>query len=328
MAVLVTGGAGYIGSHVVLGLLDAGEDVVVVDRLSNSEASSVHPAAELAVADAGDTDTMLALMERRRVDSVMHLAGSIVVPDSVVDPLGYYLNNTCVSRSLIDVAVRHGVEAFVFSSTAAVYGAAGDVPLREDGPLSPQSPYGTSKLAVEWMLRDVDAAHGMRHAALRYFNVCGADPRGRAGQCGRGATHVMKVACEVAAGKRPYMDVYGVDYGTPDGTCVRDYVHVSDLAAAHLAALSHLRSGGTSVTANCSYGRGRSVREVVAAVAAAAGRDVPYRDAARRPGDPAVLVADPTRAAEVLGWKPEPRSLEEMATHALAWERRLGSRPA
>ncbi|WP_292235541.1 UDP-glucose 4-epimerase GalE, partial [Mesorhizobium sp.] len=233
MTVLVTGGAGYIGSHMVWELLDAGEDVVVLDRLSTGFEWAVAPEAKLVVGDVADRDLVSRIIRENKVDAIIHFAGSIVVPESVSDPLGYYENNTCKTRTLIETAVREGVPHFIFSSTAAVYGGAGLEPVREDAHLAPESPYGLSKLMSEWMLRDAAMAHDIRYTALRYFNVAGADPKGRTGQSTPGATHLIKVACETALGKRPFMQVFGNDYATPDGTCIRDYIHVSDLAAAH-----------------------------------------------------------------------------------------------
>ncbi|HMM63656.1 MAG TPA: UDP-glucose 4-epimerase GalE, partial [Mesorhizobium sp.] len=256
MAVLVTGGAGYIGSHMVWELLDAGEEVVVLDRLSTGFAWAVAPEARLVVGDVADAGLVAGLIRDHEVDAIIHFAGSIVVPESVADPLAYYENNTCKTRALIETAVRAGVPRFIFSSTAAVYGGAGSEPVREDARPAPESPYGLSKLMSEWMLRDAAAAHGLAYAALRYFNVAGADPKGRTGQSTPGATHLVKVACETALGKRAAMQVYGADYPTPDGTCVRDYIHVSDLVAAHRLALRRLRAGGGNLVANCGYGHG------------------------------------------------------------------------
>lgn len=257
MAVLVTGGAGYIGSHMVWELLDAGEQVVVLDRLSTGFEWAVAPEAKLIVGDVADRELVASAIREHGVDSIIHFAGSIVVPESVANPLGYYENNTCKTRTLLETAVRSGVANFIFSSTAAVYGAAGLEPVREDVRLAPESPYGLSKLMSEWMLRDTAVAHGLRYTALRYFNVAGADPKGRTGQSTPGATHLIKVACETALGKRASMQVFGTDYPTPDGTCIRDYIHVSDLAAAHRLALQRLREGGANLVANCGYGQDR-----------------------------------------------------------------------
>ncbi|MBO0743061.1 MAG: UDP-glucose 4-epimerase GalE, partial [Hyphomicrobiaceae bacterium] len=285
MSVLVTGGAGYIGSHMVLELLDAGERVVVLDNLSSGLAWAVPKGVTLAAGDVGDADLLGRLLDGQDVDAIMHFAGSVVVPESVVDPLGYYLNNTVKSRTLMEMAVRCGIRHFIFSSTAAVYGLTGDKPVVEDGPLAPISPYGSSKRMTEIMLADAARAHDLRYVALRYFNVAGADPGGRSGQSTPRATHLVKVACETALGKRSHLEVFGTDYPTPDGTCVRDYIHVSDLARAHMAALHHLRAGSASDVFNCGYGRGFSVLEVIEAVKRAAGRDFDVRRGPRRAGD-------------------------------------------
>jgi UDP-glucose 4-epimerase len=257
------------------------------------------------------------------VRAIIHFAGSIVVPDSVADPLGYYLNNTVNSRALIEVAVRCAVPHFIFSSTAAVYGMTGDKPVGEDAPLAPMSPYGSSKRMTEIMLADAARAHDLNYVALRYFNVAGADPLGRTGQSTPRATHLIKVACETALGKRPRIEVFGTDYPTPDGTCIRDYIHVGDLAAAHMAALAYLRAGGGSDIFNCGYGRGFSVLEVIDAVRRTAGRDFGAVMAARRPGDPAIVVAATERIRKTLGWVPKHDSLDIIVRHALAWEQRL-----
>ncbi|GAB5506746.1 MAG: UDP-glucose 4-epimerase GalE [Rhizobiaceae bacterium] len=326
MAVLITGGAGYIGSHMVWRLLDADEDVVVVDRLSTGFEWAVPAEAELVVGDIADQELVEATMKRRNVDAIIHFAGSIIVPESVSDPLGYYLNNTVKSRALIESAVRTGVEHFIFSSTAAVYGSPEQVPVTEDETLKPESPYGTSKLMTELMLRDTAAAYPLRYTALRYFNVAGADPRGRTGQSTKGATHLIKVASETATGKRDYMEVFGTDYPTPDGTCIRDYIHVSDLADAHYLALKRLRAGGESIIANCGYGRGYSVLEVIDAVEKVVGRDLDVRISGRRPGDAVSIVANSDRAQREFGWTPALDDLETIVSHALAWEEALAKR--
>ena len=325
MSVLVTGGAGYIGSHMVLDLVDAGEAVVVLDDLSTGSRKVVPDKAELVVGDVGDMALVGQLIERHRVTAIIHFAGSIVVPDSVTDPLGYYLNNTVKSRALIAAAVQGGVHNFIFSSTAAVYGMPKSNPVAEDAALVPISPYGSSKLMTKMMLRDVSHAHDFRYVALRYFNVAGADPAGRSGQSTPRATHLIKIASETALGKRPRMDVFGTDYETADGTCIRDYIHVSDLARAHAAALAYLRSGGASDVFNCGYSRGYSVLEVIAAVKKVAGCDFEVRFAPRRPGDPAALVAASGKIRERLGWAPSLDNLDEIVAHALAWERKLGA---
>jgi UDP-glucose 4-epimerase len=326
MSVLVTGGAGYIGSHMVWELLDAGENVVVLDRLSTGFDWAVAPEARLVVGDVADSALVGSLIRDHAVDAIIHFAGSVVVPDSVADPLAYYENNTCKTRALIETAVLGGVPHFIFSSTAAVYGASGAEPVREDARLAPESPYGLSKLMSEWMLRDTAAAHDLAYTALRYFNVAGADPKGRTGQSTAGATHLIKTAAETALGKRPFMQVYGTDYDTPDGTCIRDYIHVGDLVAAHRLALDRLRSGGGSLVANCGYGHGYSVLQVIDAVRRAYGGDFDVRMAPRRAGDAVSVVANSDRARAELGWAPERDDLDGIVADALAWERRLASK--
>jgi UDP-glucose 4-epimerase len=326
MTVLVTGGAGYIGSHMVWRLLDAGEEVVVLDRLSTGFDWAVPREAELVVGDIADQELVETTLKRRGVDAIIHFAGSVVVPDSVSDPLGYYLNNTVKSRALMESAVRAGVPHFIFSSTAAVYGTPAKVPVTEDAPTAPESPYGTSKLMTEAMLRDAAAAHAFRYTALRYFNVAGADPRQRTGQSTKGATHLIKVASEAATGKRAYMEVFGTDYPTPDGTCVRDYIHVSDLVDAHWLALQRLRAGGASLVANCGYGRGYSVREVIDTVKQVTGRDFEVRLAPRRAGDAVSVVADASRARSEFQWQPRLDDLATIVEHAAAWEEALKRR--
>jgi UDP-glucose 4-epimerase len=325
MTVLVTGGAGYIGSHMALQLVDAGERVVVLDNLSTGLAWAVPQDAAFVRGDVGDQGLVRRLLDGHGIDAIIHFAGSVVVPDSVADPLGYYLNNTVNSRALIEAAVKSGVRHFIFSSTAAVYGMTGDRPVTEEAPLAPMSPYGSSKRMTEIMLADAARAHDLRYVALRYFNVAGADPQGRAGQATPRATHLVKVACETALGKRSHMEVFGTDYPTPDGTCVRDYIHVTDLAGAHMAALAHLRAGGDSDIFNCGYGRGCSVLEVIEAVRRAAGRDFDVRMAPRRPGDPAIVVADTRRIRARLGWTPRHDSLDGIVRTALRWEERLAT---
>ncbi len=323
MTVLVTGGAGYIGSHMVWDLLDAGERVVVVDDLSKGFDWAVAPEARLVQGDVADAALVAGLVREHGVDSIIHFAGSIVVPESVADPLAYYQNNTCKTRTLIETAVQAGVGNFIFSSTAAVYGDAGLAPVREEAHLNPESPYGRSKLMSEWMLRDAAAAHDLRFTALRYFNVAGADPQGRTGQSTPGATHLIKIACETALGKRPFMQVYGTDYPTADGTCVRDYIHVGDLVRAHRLALQRLRAGGDSMIANCGYGHGYSVLEVIEAVRRAVGGDFEVRNGDRRAGDAASVVANSDLARGELGWTPKHDDLDRIVSDALAWERRL-----
>jgi UDP-glucose 4-epimerase len=323
MGVLVTGGAGYIGSHMILELLDAGEAVIVVDDLSTGFDWAVPRQAELVIGDIGDGALVDAVLERGEVDAVIHFAGSIVVPDSVADPLGYYHNNTVKSRALIESCVRSGVKRFIFSSTAAVYGMAQAAPVTEDVPLAPMSPYGTSKLMTEWMLRDCAGAHEFDYVALRYFNVAGADPRGRTGQSTPNATHLIKAAAQAALGVRPRLEIFGRDYDTPDGTCVRDYIHVSDLVGAHVLALAHLRGGGESSVFNCGYGHGYSVLQVIEAVERATGHPVPRRDAPRRAGDPPSIVANADKIRARLGWQPRLDDLDLIVAHAFAWEERL-----
>ena len=323
MSILVTGGAGYIGSHMVLELLDAGEEVVVFDNLSTGFRWAVPAKAQLVIGDDGDQELVRSILRKHSVDAIIHFAGSIVVPESVADPLGYYLNNTVKSRALIESAVAGGVHNFIFSSTAAVYGNPDKTPVSEDATLRPMSPYGSSKLMTEIMLADVARAHDFRYVALRYFNVAGADPKGRSGQSTPRATHLIKVACETALGKRSHIEVFGTDYPTRDGTCIRDFIHVTDLARAHSAALAHLRGGGTSDIYNCGYSKGFSVLEVIAAVKKAAGREFEVRRSPRRPGDPAAIVAASDKIRSALGWKPGHDDLDQIVTQALAWEERL-----
>jgi UDP-glucose 4-epimerase len=328
MTVLVTGGAGYIGSHMVHALIDAGEAVVVLDNLSTGFPWAVANGAALVVAESGDQQRLTAVIAEHAVDAVIHFAASVVVPESVRNPLAYYRNNTVNSRALIEAAVKANVPHFIFSSTAAVYGNPARVPVREEDATVPLSPYGRSKLMTESILHDAGAAHGLRYAILRYFNVAGADPLGRTGQSTKGATHLIKVAVETALGLRPKMSVYGTDYPTPDGTCIRDYIHVWDLVRAHLAALAYLRAGGTSVTLNCGYGRGFSVLEVIETVKRVCGSDFAVELAGRRAGDPAQIVADADRARSMLDWHPQFDDLNTIVRHALAWERKLQASPA
>jgi UDP-glucose 4-epimerase len=328
MTVLVTGGAGYIGSHMVLALVDAGEDVVVVDNLTTGFAWAIAPQAKLIEGDIGDAEFLDRIMAAHRFDAVVHFAGSIVVPDSVSDPLGYYLNNTVKSRTLMACAVKAKIPRFIFSSTAAVYGNPMSLPVFETDAPAPISPYGTSKLMTEWMLRDAHVAHGLNYIALRYFNVAGADPKGRSGQSTPRATHLIKVACQTALGQRPSMDVFGTDYDTPDGTCLRDYIHISDLIAAHMDALAHLRRGGEGGIFNCGYGKGYSVLEVISAVERAHGGPINARRVPRRAGDPAGIVAGADRVRDILGWKPKYENLDTIVSSALAWEKHLIRRNA
>ncbi|KQV44022.1 MULTISPECIES: UDP-glucose 4-epimerase GalE [unclassified Rhizobium] len=324
MAVLVTGGGGYIGSHMVWALLDAGEEAVVIDRLSTGFRWAIAPEARFYEGDIADTELMRRIFSENNIDAIIHFAGSIVVPESVADPLGYYENNTVKSRALIASAVEAGIPHFVFSSTAAVYGTPKVLePVTEDLPLMPESPYGSSKLMTEIMLRDTSAAHDLTYTALRYFNVAGADPKGRSGQSSAVATHLIKVASATALGKRASMNVFGTDYPTPDGTCVRDYIHVTDLAQAHLMALKRMRAGGGSLAANCGYGRGFSVLEVLETVKKVSGVDFPVTYAERRAGDPAMIVANPSLAKAELGWVPQYDDLDGIVESALDWERHL-----
>jgi UDP-glucose 4-epimerase len=327
MSILVTGGCGYIGSHMVHALVDAGERVVVLDNLSTGTRAAIPGSVPLVVGSVGDQALVERLAREHQVSAIIHFAGSIVVPESVADPLKYYRNNTANSRTLLEAAVACGIEQFIFSSTAAVYGNPERVPIDEDAPPHPMSPYGTSKLMTEAMLKDVGAAHGMRYLILRYFNVAGADPQLRTGQSTPNATHLIKVAVQAALGLRPEVQVFGTDYATPDGTCIRDYIHVTDLVGAHASALEHLRCGGASLTLNCGYGKGYSVLEVIEAVQRAARDRFPVRRVGRRPGDPAVIVADGNRLRATLGWQPRFDDLDRIVAHALAWERRLANAP-
>ena len=323
MTVLVTGGAGYIGSHTVLELLDAGEKAVVLDDLSTGFRWAVPEGVPLVVGDFGDEDLVTETIARHDVEEIIHFAAKIVVPESVADPLGYYLNNTAKARTLLATAVGCETKRFIFSSTAAVYGEPSKYPVDEDEPLKPVSPYGRSKLMVEWMLEDTARAHGLDYVALRYFNVAGADPKGRSGQSTPNATHLIKVAAQAALGKRAKLQVFGTDYPTPDGSCVRDYIQVTDLARAHLDALRHLRAGGASLVANCGYARGYSVLEVIEAVKRVSGVDFAVEIAERRAGDPAAIVAGNARICKELGWTPRHDNLDEIVRQALAWEKRL-----
>jgi UDP-glucose 4-epimerase len=326
MTILVTGGAGYIGSHMVYELIDAGERVVVLDNLSTGHPWAVAEGVPLIVGESGDQPLVTQLIRDHGIDAIIHFAASMVVPDSVRDPLGYYRNNTVNSRALIECAVNCGVRRFIFSSTAAVYGNPPVIPVAEEGPTVPISPYGWSKLMTEVMLRDTGRAHGLAHVILRYFNVAGADPQGRAGQSSPTATHLIKVAAEAAVGRRPKLEVFGTDYPTPDGTCIRDYIHVSDLVRAHSDALRHLRADGPSVTLNCGYGHGFSVREVTETVKRVSGVDFKVENAPRRLGDPAQIVAASGQARAVIGWQPRFDDLATIVGHALAWERQLMTR--
>jgi UDP-glucose 4-epimerase len=325
-SILVTGGAGYIGSHVVRQLGEAGERVVVLDNLGKGFRQAV-TTGELVVGEVGDQALVSKLLAEHQVDTVMHFAAHTIVPESVALPLKYYGNNTCSSRALLQACLDNGVEHFVFSSTAAVYGIPEEGYASEESPTRPINAYGTSKLMTEWMLRDVAAVNQLRYVALRYFNVAGSDPSGRIGQATPGATLLTKVACEAMVGKRPHVSIFGTDYPTPDGTGVRDYLHVEDLASAHLRALDYLRAGGRPVTLNVGYGHGYSVREVLAMVEAVAAKKLVIREEPRRAGDPAYLVARAERIRAELAWEPRYDDLEAIVSSSLAWERKLQREP-
>ena len=322
MAIMVTGGAGYIGSHVAHELVDSGRDVVVLDNLSTGFAWAVPSSARLVVGDVADDTLLRKVHEDHGIDAIFHMAGSVVVPESLADPLGYYLNNTVRSRALIAWAIAAGVHRLIFSSTAAVYGNPIANPVDEEAPLRPLSPYGMSKLMTEVILADAAKAHDLRYVALRYFNVAGADPGGRTGQSTKGATHLVKVACEAAVGRRGGIDVFGSDYPTRDGTCIRDFIHVTDLARAHIAALSYLEKGGPPQVLNCGYSRGFSVLEVIAAVNQISGCGFPVCHSDRRPGNPIEIVADCRRLRTVLDWTPRYDDLDRIVRDALGWEQR------
>ena len=328
MSVLVTGGAGYIGSHMVLALRDRGERVVVLDNLSTGFAWAVPPDVPFFGGEVSDQALVKRIIAEQGVEAICHFAAKIVVPDSVSDPLGYYAANTMSSRALIEAAVQAGVKQFIFSSTAAVYGEPEVMPVAEDTPLNPVSPYGRSKLMTEWMLQDTSFAHDFRYVALRYFNVAGADPFGRTGQSTPRATHLIKAASQAAIGLRTHLDLFGTDYATPDGSCVRDYIQVSDLAEAHVKALGYLRNGGGSTTYNCGYGRGYSVLEVIDTVKRVSGVDFTVNVLGRRPGDAAAIVAKADRIRDELGWVPKHDDLDKIVGQALGWEKSLRARNA
>ena len=323
--ILVTGGAGYIGSHVVKQLGAAGEDAITLDNLSTGFRQAV-TAGELIVGETGDAALLDRIFAEHEIDTIMHFAAHTVVPESVADPLKYYRNNTCSSRTLLEAAHKHGVRHFVFSSTAAVYGIPPGGRAAENSPTVPINPYGTSKLMTEWMLRDLAAAGGPRYVALRYFNVAGCDPTGKIGQSTPKATLLVKVACEAATGRRPQVSIFGTDYPTPDGTGLRDYIHVEDLASAHLDALTYLRNGGASTTLNCGYGHGYSVRDVLQAVETVNGAPLNVVEEPRRAGDPPELVAVAEQVRSVLGWTPTYDDLDTIVRTSLEWERKIAAR--
>lgn len=321
--ILVTGGCGYIGSHVVRKLSEAGYRVVVYDNLSTGFAEALIYGEELIEGDLADTAKLEAVFKEHHCKTVLHFAAAIVAPESVTQPLKYYRNNTANTLNLLTVCARHRVERFVFSSTAAVYGIPADGRAVETSATLPINPYGASKLMSEWMLRDLAASSPLRHVTLRYFNVAGADPQARMGQRTREATHLLQVSCQAALGLRHKVAIFGTDYATPDGTGIRDYIHVEDLATAHLAALGYLEQGNSSQTLNVGYGRGASVREIISLVKEVSGVDFKVVESPRRPGDPAILVADATRIREILGWKPQYDSCEQIVADAWRWEQRL-----
>jgi UDP-glucose 4-epimerase len=326
MSVLVTGGAGYIGSHMVLELLEAGETVIVLDNLSTGFWWAVPSNVTLVKGDMGDEALMSKTIADHNITSIIHFAAKIVVPESVADPLAYYLNNTTKTRQVLECAVKGGVKNFIFSSTAAVYGDVSAEPVAEDNELNPVSPYGRSKLMTEWMLQDTAFAHGLNYVILRYFNVAGADPKGRVGQSTPNATHLIKVACQAALGDRPSLDIFGTDYPTPDGTCLRDYIHVCDLAKAHMDALRYLRAGGKSDVFNCGYGNGLSVQEIANVVKKVSKVDFKVNLSPRRPGDPAAIIAKADKIRTTLGWQPKYDNVETIVEAAFAWEKHLKTR--
>ena len=323
-SILVTGGAGYIGSHVVRRLGEAGENVITLDNLSTGFEAAV-TAGDLVIGDTGDADLLDRIFADHNIDTVMHFAAHTIVPESVADPLKYYGNNTASSRTLLERAHAHGVKHVVFSSTAAVYGIPEGGRASETSATQPINPYGSSKLMTEWMLRDLAMAGGPSYVSLRYFNVAGCEPNGTIGQSTPGATLLVKVACEAAVGRRPSVSIFGTDYPTPDGTGLRDYIHVEDLAAAHLDALNYLRDDGTSATLNCGYGHGYSVREVLAAVERANGEPLKITEEPRRAGDPPELIAVATEIQKVLGWSPQFDDLDMIVSTSLEWERKIAA---
>jgi UDP-glucose 4-epimerase len=326
MSVLITGGAGYIGSHMAHHLIEVGENekITILDNLSTGVEQNMPPGVTFVRGDVADQALVSKILETQKVDSVIHFAGSVVVPESVEKPLDYYANNTSAARSLIEACVRHGVGNFIFSSTAAVYGTPTTIPVAEDSPTPAESPYGRSKLMTEWILQDAAAAHDIKFGILRYFNVAGADPQGRTGQSTPRATHLIKRACEAATGKIAKLTIFGTDYDTQDGTGVRDFIHVSDLVDIHKCVLDRLRGGGESLLINCGYGRGFSVRQVVAAVERVSGKSLVVELAPRRPGDLGIVVANTAKLSKLLNWKPRHDDLDKIVETALNWERRLG----
>jgi len=322
--ILVTGGAGYIGSHTTLALNKTGYEVVVYDNLSTGKAEAVLPPARLVVGDLAQTEALDRLMAKEKFSAVLHFAGSIVVPESVENPLKYYMNNTGNTTELIRLAVKNAIPRFIFSSTAAVYGMPDTAAVTEDSPTKPINPYGRSKLMSEWVIEDTAAAHpDFSFVILRYFNVAGADPKGRIGQSTPDATHLIKVASQAALGRRDALHIFGTDYDTPDGTCIRDYIHVSDLAAAHVLALGHLEAGNPAGIFNCGYGHGYSVRDIVSAVKKASKVDFPVIESPRRAGDPPALISDPTRIRATMNWKPAYDDIQAIALSAYRWEMKL-----
>ena len=326
MSVLITGGAGYIGSHMAHHLLEVGENekITILDNLSTGVEKNMPQGITFVRGDIADQALVSKILEAQKIDSVIHFAGSVVVPESVEKPLDYYANNTSASRSLIEACVRQGVGNFIFSSTAAVYGTPAVIPVAEDSPTPSESPYGRSKLMTEWILQDAAAAHDIKFGILRYFNVAGADPQGRTGQSTPRATHLIKRACEAATGKIAKLTIFGTDYDTLDGTGVRDFIHVSDLVDIHKCVLDRLRGGGESLLINCGYGRGFSVRQVVAAVERVSGKSLAVELAPRRPGDLGIVVANTAKLSKLLNWKPRHDDLDKIVETALNWERRLG----
>jgi UDP-glucose 4-epimerase len=322
--VLVTGGAGYIGSHAVLSLHEAGYDVFVIDNLSTGNRRLVSPGARFTQGEAGDQNLVSRVIRENNIRSVMHFAGSIVVEESVRDPLKYYRNNTLVSLNLIETCIREKVANFIFSSTAAVYGNPERIPVTEDAPVNPINPYGQSKAMTEYILKDISVSNlEFNYIILRYFNVSGADPGKRAGQLTKQATHLIKVACELAMGKRTEMTIFGNDYDTADGTCVRDFIHVSDLADIHVLALEYLNTSGYSQILNCGYGKGYSVKEVLSALQELIGKTLNINIGERRPGDPAILVSSNEKLMNLINWKPKYNDIKKILTDSLAWENNL-----